>query len=386
MVPKGSRQLTELDDMIISLYTGGMTVRDIRHHLGSTLGVDMSPDTISTITDAVLDEVLIWQNCQLDEFYPVIFLDALRVKIRDGRRVVNKACYMAVGIDMDGIKHILGLWIADNEGAALWASVCADLANRGVQDVFIVCCDGLKGLPEAVEATWPNSMVQTCIVHLLRAANRWVSYQERKPVSSALRAIYTAANEDTAHASLDAFETSALGQKYPQSVKTWRDAWERFVPFLQFPPAARKVLYTTNSIGSLNAELRKATQNRGQIPNDTAALKTLWLMMCNIEDKRAAKRAKQAKRAVECNGYVQGAKANGWETSHQPTSCGIPRPIHGLPVNHPPHTNYRTLSPCQTPPSICKRWYGVKSQFNDQPTSGKLVLQPQVNSLSCKNL
>ena len=145
MVPKGARRLTQLDDMIISLYAGGMTVRDIQHHLGSTLGVDMSPDTISTITDAVLDEVMIWQNRQLDEFYPVIFLDALRVKIRDGHRVVNKACYMAVGIDIDGIKHVLGLWIADNEGAALWASACADLANRGVQDVFILCCDGLKG-------------------------------------------------------------------------------------------------------------------------------------------------------------------------------------------------------------------------------------------------
>ena len=283
MVPKGARRLTELDDMIISLYAGGMTVRDIQHHLATTLGVDMSPDTISTITDAVLDEVMIWQNRQLDEFYPVIFLDALRVKIRDGHRVVNKSCYMAVGVDMDGIKHILGLWIADNEGAAFWASVCADLANRGVQDVFIVCCDGLKGLPEAVETTWPNSMVQTCIVHLIRAANRWVSYQDRKAVSRALREVYTAANEDTARASLDAFEASELGRKYPQSVKVWRDAWERFVPFLQFPPAARRVLYTTNSIESLNAELRKATRNRGQFPNDTAAQKTLWLMICNIE-------------------------------------------------------------------------------------------------------
>ncbi|MCT2024403.1 IS256-like element IS1132 family transposase, partial [Corynebacterium sanguinis] len=226
--------------------------------------------------------------------------DALRVKIRDGHRVVNKSCYMAVGVDMDGIKHILGLWIADNEGASFWASVCADLANRGVQDVFIVCCDGLKGLPEAVEATWPNSMVQTCIVHLIRAANRWVSYQDRKPVSSALREVYTAPNEDTARAALDAFEASELGRKYPQSVKVWRDAWDRFVPFLQFPPAARRVLYTTNSIESLNAELRKATRNRGQFPNDTAALKTLWLMICNIEDKRAAQRAKKAKRAIEC--------------------------------------------------------------------------------------
>ena len=179
MVPKGARRLTELDDMIISLYAGGMTLRDIQHHLTTTLGVDMSPDTISTITDAVLEEVLVWQNRQLEQFYPVIFLDAMRVKIRDGNRVVNKACYMAVGVDMDGIKHILGLWIADNEGAAFWASVCADLANRGVEDVFIVCCDGLKGLPEAVEATWPSSMVQTCIVHLIRAANGWVSYLPR---------------------------------------------------------------------------------------------------------------------------------------------------------------------------------------------------------------
>lgn len=235
MVPKGSRRLTELDDMIISLYAGGMTVRDICHHLPTTLGVEMSPDTISTITDAVLDEVMIWHNRQLDEFYPVIFLDALRVKIRDGHRVVNKACYMAVGVDIDGIKHILGLWIADNEGAAFWASVCADLANRGVQDVFIVCCDGLKGLPEAVEATWPNSMVQTCIVHLIRAANRWVSYQDRKAVSRMLRDIYTAANEDTARASLDAFKASDLGLKYPQSVKVWRDGWERFAAVSAVP-------------------------------------------------------------------------------------------------------------------------------------------------------
>ncbi|WP_374063968.1 IS256 family transposase [Corynebacterium belfantii] len=324
MVPKGTRRLTELDDMIISLYAGGMTVRDIQHHLATTLGVDMSPDTISTITDAVLEEVMIWQNRQLDEFYPVIFLDALRVKIRDGHRVVNKSCYMAVGVDMDGIKHILGLWIADNEGASFWASVCADLANRGVQDVFIVCCDGLKGLPEAVEATWPNSMVQTCIVHLIRAANRWVSYQDRKPVSSALREVYTAPTEDTARAALDAFEASELGRKYPQSVKVWRDARDRFVPFLQFPPAARRVLYTTNSIESLNAELRKATRNRGQFPNDTAALKTLWLMICNIEDKRAAQRAKKAKRAIECNGYIEGAKATGWKQAINQLAVAYP--------------------------------------------------------------
>ena len=252
MVPKGSRRLTELDDMTISLYAGGMSLRDMCHHLATTLGVDMSPDTISTITDAVLDEVMIWQNRQLDEFYPVIFLDALRVKIRDGHRVVNKACYMAVGIDINGIKHILGLWIADNEGAAFWASVCADLANRGVKDVFIVCCDGLKGLPEAVEATWPNSMVQTCIVHLIRAANRWVSYQDRKSVSRALREVYTAANEDTARASLDAFEASELGRKYPQSARVWREAWDRF--------AAVSAVPTGGTPGALHHQLDRVTQ------------------------------------------------------------------------------------------------------------------------------
>ena len=284
----------------------------------------MSPDTSSAVTDAVLEEVTIWQNRQLDEFYPVVFLDALRVKIRDGHRMINKSCYMAVGVDMDGIEHILGLWIADTEGAGFWASVCADLANRGVQDVFIVCCDGLKGLPEAVEATWPNSMTQTCVVHLIRAANRWVSYQERKPVSAALREVYTAANEDAVRAALDAFEASELGTRYPQSVKVWRDAWQRFVPFLQFPPAARRVIYTMNLIESVNAELRKATRNRGQFPNDDAALKILWLMICNIEDKRAAQRAKKSKRNTESNGYIEGAKAIGWKQAINQLAVAYP--------------------------------------------------------------
>ena len=162
---------------------------------------------------------------------------------------------MAIGVDLDGIKHILGLWIAKEEGASFWAQVCANLSNRGIKDVFIVCCDGLKGLPEAVEATWPNSMVQTCIVHLIRAANRWVAYGDRRGVSAALKKIYTAADESTAQAALDEFEVSELGEKYPRSVKVWRDAWARFVPFLQFPPAARKVIYTTNSIESFNNEV-----------------------------------------------------------------------------------------------------------------------------------
>lgn len=192
MLPKGSRRLTDVDDMIISLYAGGMTIRDIQYHMVNAMGVDISHETISAITDAVLDEVMEWQNRQLDEFYPVIFLDAIRIKVRDGGRVMNKSAYLAIGVDMEGIKHILGIWIAKEEGASFWAGVCAHLANRGVKDVFIVCCDGLKGLPEAVEATWPNSMVQTCVVHLIRAANRWVAYGDRKKVSAKLKEIYTA--------------------------------------------------------------------------------------------------------------------------------------------------------------------------------------------------
>lgn len=199
---------------------------------------------------------------------------------------------------MDGIKHILGIWLAKEKGASFWAQVCANLATRGVQDVFIVCCDGLKGLPEAVEATCPDSMVQTCVVHLIRAANRWVAYGDRKAVSMALKKVYTDPDEATPRAALDEFADSELGHKYPQSVKVWSDAWERFVPFLQFPPMARKVIYTTNSIESMNNELRKATRNRVQITNDDSAIKTLWLMICNIEDKRAAKRANRARKLL----------------------------------------------------------------------------------------
>ncbi|AHI20806.1 IS256 family transposase [Corynebacterium casei] len=325
MVPKGSRRLTDVDDMIISLYAGGMTVRDIQHHMATVMRVDISHETISAVTDAVLDEVMIWQNRQLDEFYPVIFLDALRIKVRDGGRVVNKSAFLAIGVDMDGIKHILGIWLAKEEGASFWAHVCANLASRGVQDVFIVCCDGLKGLPEAVEATWPDSMVQTCVVHLIRAANRWVAYGDRKTVSAALKKVYTAPEEATARAALDEFADSELGQKYPQSVKVWTDAWERFVPFLQFPPMARKVIYTTNSIESMNNELRKATRNRVQFTNDDSAIKTLWLMICNIEDKRAAKRAKQGKKAAATSGrLIEGRKVTNWKQAINQMAVAYP--------------------------------------------------------------
>lgn len=293
LVPKGARRLDGLDAMIVSLYAGGMTIRDIQHHLASTIGTDLSHETISKITDAICDEVMAWQSRPLEALYPVIYLDAIIVKVRDGGHVRNKAAHIAVGVDMDGIKHVLGIWVQATEGAKFWASVCAELANRGVRDVLIVCCDGLTGFPEAIAATWPQATVQTCVVHLIRAATRFVNYKDRKAVTAALKPIYQAANEDAALAELEAFEATPLGQRYPSTVKAFRDAWERFVPFLAFPPALRRVIYTTNSIESLNYQLRKVTKNRGHFPNDLAVVKLLWLAICNIEDKRARDRARE---------------------------------------------------------------------------------------------
>lgn len=293
LVPKGSRRLGGLDEMIVSLYAGGMTIADIEHHLATTIGTELSRETISKITDEVLDEVLAWQRRPLEALYPVIYLDALVVKVRDGSHVVNKAAHIAVGVDMDGVKHVLGIWIQTNEGAKFWAGVCADLANRGIRDVLIVCCDGLTGLPEAIEATWTQATVQTCVVHLIRAAMRFVNYKDRKALTNALKPIYTAADAEAARAEFDAFKTTELGRKYPHAVATWESAWERFIPFLAFPPELRRVIYTTNSIESLNYQLRKIIKNRGQFPNDLAVIKLLWLAICNIEDKRARQREKE---------------------------------------------------------------------------------------------
>lgn len=328
LVPKGQRRLGGLDDMIISLYAGGMTIRDIQHHLASTLGTDLSHETISNVTDAVLEEVAAWQARPLEEFYPVLYLDAIRIKIRENSQVTNRAAYIAVGVDLDGVKHVLGIWVQDTEGSAFWAHVCADLANRGVRDVLIVCCDGLKGLPEAVEATWPDSMVQTCVVHLIRAATRFVAYQDRKKVAAALKPIYTAPNEDSAWAALVEFEASPLGQKYPSTVMTWKNSWDRFVPFLQFPPMLRKVIYTTNAIESLNYQLRKVTKNRGHFPSTDAAVKLLWLAICNIEDKRAADRArdrgKPANERKAQGRLVEGQVVTNWKQALAQLAAAYP--------------------------------------------------------------
>ena len=327
LVPKGSRRLGGLDDMIISLYAGGMTIRDIQHHLATTIGTELSHETIANITDAVLEAVMDWQNRPLEEFYPVIYLDAIRVKVRDNGHVRSKAAHIAVGVDMDGIKHVLGIWVQNTEGASFWARVCAELANRGVCDVLIVCCDGLTGLPEAIEATWPNSLVQTCVVHLIRAANRFVAYGDRKAVAKGLKAIYTAANEDTALQALTEFADSPLGQKYPSAVAVWENAWDRFIPFLAFPPAVRRVIYTTNAIESLNYQLRKVTKNRSQFPTDDSVVKLLWLAICNIEDKRAREREKERGKPrprKACGRLVQGQVTTNWKQALAQLTAAYP--------------------------------------------------------------
>lgn len=317
LVPKGSRRTGGLDEMIVSLYAGGMTVRDISHHLARTLGTELSHDTISTITDGVLEEVKLWQSRPLEEIYPIVYLDALMIKVRDGHQVRNRAAHIAVGVDLDGVKHVLGIWVQAAEGAKFWAGVCAELRNRGVRDVLIVCCDGLSGFPEAIEATWPQSIVQTCTVHLLRAAMRFVSYSDRKKVAAALKPIYTAPTDEVARIELDTFAASELGRRYPAAVMTWTNAWERFIPFLAFPPELRRIIYTTNAIESLNYQLRKIIKNRGHFPNDDAAIKLLWLAIRDIEDKRARARAKEkglpahARRAS--GRLVEGAVVQGWK-------------------------------------------------------------------------
>lgn len=333
LVPKGARRVGGLDEQIISLYAGGMTIRDIQAHLERTIGTELSHETISKITDAVSDEVKAWQARPLEELYPIVYLDALVVKVRDGHQVRNKAAHIAVGVDLDGIKHVLGIWVQATEGAKFWAGVCAELANRGVRDVLIVCCDGLTGFPEAIEATWPRATVQTCVVHLIRASMRFVSYQDRKKVATALRAIYTAPTVDAAEAALLEFADSELGQRYPATISTWENAWERFIPFLEFPPALRRIIYTTNAIESLYYQLRKIIKNRGHFPNDDAVIKLLWLAIRDIEDKRARQRAKETgapRGQRKAPGrLVEGATVHGWKAALGALTLAYPDRLAG---------------------------------------------------------
>jgi putative transposase len=328
LVPKGSRRLAGgLDEMIISLYAGGMTVRDIGFHLERTLGVELSHDTISTITDGILEEVKAWQTRPLDPIYPIIYVDALVVKVRDGAHVVNKAAHLVVGIDTDGIKHVLGIWVQTAEGAKFWLGVLTELRNRGVRDVLIACCDGLEGLAEAIETVWRHTVVQTCVVHLIRAAMRFVSYNDRKAITAMLKPVYTAANEDAALAALAAFADSELGKRYPGAVGVWERAWERFIPFLAFPPEVRRIIYTTNAAESLNYQLRKIIKNRGHFPNDDAVVKLLWLAIRDIEDKRARTRQKERGKCTKTwasGRLVEGLVVNGWKQALNALAIAYP--------------------------------------------------------------
>jgi transposase-like protein len=325
LIPKRSGRVSGgLDDMIISLYAHGMTVRDILHHLEQVYGTKLSAETVSRITDQVLDEVRAWQDRPLDPVWAVVFLDAIMVKVRDNHVVQNKPAYLAVGIDADGEKHVLGIWLAKTpldtatagEGARFWGSVMTDLRNRGVRDILIACCDGLAGFEDAICAAFPATIVQRCVVHLVRNALRPVARRDAAAVAAGLRTIYTAPSEDAALEALAAFAASPLGTRYPQAVKVWEDAWEAFTPFLAFSPPVRKLLYTTNSIESLNYQLRKVTKARGHFPGDDAVIKLLWLAIINIEDKRAreraARRQETGKRADQPARLIEGQRVMGW--------------------------------------------------------------------------
>ena len=284
IIPKGQTRFIGFDDKIISLYARGMTTREIQGHLEDIYGVDVSPSLISTVTDAVANEVKIWQNRPLDAVYPIVYMDAIRVKVRDNGHVTNKAVYLSIGITMDGIKEVLGMWVAENEGAKFWLQVVTELRNRGVQDIFIACVDGLKGFPEAIETVFPYTQVQLCIVHMVRNSLRYVSWKQRKDVATDLKTIYQAPTADQAEIELMAFEEK-WDKTHPTIGQTWRRNWERITPFFAYPPDIRKVIYTTNAIESLNMSLRKVTKNRGSFPNDESMLKLLYLALNNIAKK-----------------------------------------------------------------------------------------------------
>jgi len=283
LVPKGVSRLEGFNERVIALYARGMTVRDIRAFLLEMYGVEVSPGLISTITDAVLEELNEWQNRPLDRVYPIVYLDAIVCKVRHEGTVRNKAAHLAVAVDADGRKHVLGIWIETAEGAKFWLKVLTELRNRGVEDVLFVCCDGLKGLPDAIEAVWPDANVQTCVVHLIRASLRFCSYKDRKAVTSALKSVYRAPSAEAAAIEFDAFE-QAYGARFPGIISLWRSSWERFTPFLAFPPEIRTVIYTTNTIESINYQLRKITKNRGHFPSDDALLKLLYLGIRNMNN------------------------------------------------------------------------------------------------------
>ena len=296
LIGKHERRFTGFDDKIIAMYARGMTVREIQGFLAEMYAVDVSPDLISSVTDAVMGEVAAWQTRPLETMYPVVFFDALRVKIREDGVVRSKAVYLALGVLPDGSRDILGIWIESTEGAKFWMKVFNDLKTRGVQDILIAVTDGLKGMPEALGAVFPATTLQTCIVHLIRGSLDFASWKDRKALAAAIKPIYTAVNAEAAEAELHAFEAGPWGQKFPTVASAWRRAWDKVIPFFAFPPEVRRVIYTTNAIESVNARLRKIIKTRGHFPSDDAATKLIWLALRNITEDwgRAANNWKSA--------------------------------------------------------------------------------------------
>ncbi len=282
LIPKHERRFTGFDDKIVAMYARGMTVREIQGFLAEQYETEVSPDLISSVTDAVMSEVTAWQARALEPMYPVVFFDALRVKIREDAVVRNKAIYLALGVRPDGTRDILGLWIENTEGAKFWMKIFNDLKTRGVNDILIAVTDGLKGMAEALGAVFPATTLQTCIVHLIRNSLDYASWKDRKALAAAIKPVYTAPSAEGALAELDALEEGPWGKKFPTVVAAWRRAWDKVIPFFAFPAHIRRVIYTTNAIESVNARLRKIIKTRGHFPTDDAATKLIWLALRNI--------------------------------------------------------------------------------------------------------
>lgn len=284
IIGKHQTRFTGFDDNIISLYARGLSTREIKQHLEEIYQVEISPGLISTVTDEVIDEVKTWQNRPLESFYPILYMDALQFKVRDGAQVRNKAVYLAIAVNMEGLKEVLGMWIAQTEGAKFWLQVVTELKNRGLDDILFACVDGLKGFPEAIETVYPRTEVQLCIVHMVRHSLNFVGWKQRKEVAADLRLVYTAATESDAETRLAEF-AAKWDERFPMIARSWRANWARVVPFFAHPPEIRKVIYTTNAIESLNMSLRKVTKTRSSFPNDEAVMKLLYLALRNIAKK-----------------------------------------------------------------------------------------------------
>lgn len=311
LIPKHERRFTGFDDKILALYARGMTMRDIQAMLRETYQIEVSPEFISAVTDEIVAEVGAWQSRPLEPMLPVVFFDALRVKIREDGVVRSKAVYLALGILPDGTRDILGLWIEQTEGAKFWLKVFNDLKTRGLTDILIAVTDGLKGLPDALAAVFPATTLQTCIVHLIRNSLDYAGYKDRKALAQALRPIYTALDADAAEAALDAFETGPFGRRYAPVVAAWRRAWDRVIPFFAFPSAVRRILYTTNAIESVNAQIRKVIKTRGHFPSDEAASKLIWLALRNVTAKWGQRAGIGWKEAMTQFAIIYGARYTG---------------------------------------------------------------------------